>query len=74
MSLRKKLVPNLSSKILREADLEGRIAALVAAIETPKAATLVKDIKLLFKRQPDQEWRSHIEAVVTTILKNRKGG
>jgi hypothetical protein len=45
----------------------------IAGIKPPKAARLTKDIKQLFKREPDREWRDHIEAVAT-ILKNRKGG
>jgi hypothetical protein len=64
---------DLTEQILREADLEGRVAAAIAATRTPKATTLVKDIKALFKREPAREWRDHIKAVVA-ILKNRKGG
>jgi len=45
----------------------------IVGIKPPKAARPTKDIKQLFKREPDREWRDHIEAVAT-ILKNRKGG
>ena len=38
-------------------------AADNAAIRTPDGAKLARDIKRLFKRQPDAEWRAHIEEV-----------
>ncbi len=62
---------DLTEQILREANLEGRVAATIAAIKTPKAATLAKDAKRLFKREPNREWRDHMEAVAAN-LKNRK--
>jgi hypothetical protein len=34
----------------------------VAAIKTPRTATLVKGIKRLFRTEPERDWRAHIEA------------
>jgi hypothetical protein len=48
---------------LREANLEGQVSETIAATKTPDAAKLARDIKRLFKQQPDAEWRNHIEAV-----------
>ena len=53
----------ITERILREANIDGRVAAAIAAIKTPDGAKLAQDIKRLFKRQPDLEWRNHIEAV-----------
>jgi hypothetical protein len=38
-------------------------AADNAAIRTPDGAKPARDIKRLFKRQPDAEWRAHVEEV-----------
>jgi hypothetical protein len=48
---------------LREAGFEDQVANTIAEIKMPNATTLVKDIKGLFKQEPDQSWRDHIEAV-----------
>jgi hypothetical protein len=48
---------------LREANFEGQVAAAIAAIRTPDGAKLARDIARLFERQPDAEWRNHIETV-----------
>jgi hypothetical protein len=69
--IKNKVRAHLTEQILREAGLERRVAATIAAIKTPKAATLAKEIKRLFKREPDREWRDHIEAAAAH-LKIRK--
>ena len=66
-----KVRADLTERILREAGLERRVAAAIAGIKTPNAATLKRDIGQLFKQEPDREWRDHIEAVATA-LKNPK--
>jgi hypothetical protein len=51
----------LIEKILRDAGLEGQVAEAIASIETPDADTLTRGIGKMFKQNPSQEWRSHIE-------------
>ena len=53
----------VTERILREANLDDQVAAVIAAITTPDGAKLAEDIAELFKRQPDAEWREHIEEV-----------
>jgi hypothetical protein len=62
----------ITELILREAKLDDQVKAAVDAIKTPGAATLVKDIKRLFKTEPERDWRSHIEAVATDRTKAKK--
>jgi hypothetical protein len=50
-------------RILREANFEAQVAEAIAAIKMPDGAKLARDIARLFKRQPDAEWRNHIETV-----------
>jgi hypothetical protein len=71
--LERKVRADLTEQILREANFERRVAEAIAGIETPDASTLKRDIKRLFQREPEREWRDHIKAVVAN-LKNRKGG
>lgn len=63
----------LTEQILREANLEGRVADALAKIETPDAATLEQDIRQLFTQEPERAWRDLINAVVAG-LKVRKDG
>ena len=58
-----KVRAEITERILREAKLDDQVAAAVAKIKTPDGAKLARDIAKLFKRQPDAEWRDHIEAV-----------
>jgi hypothetical protein len=50
-------------RVLREADIDGQVADTLANIQTPQPSTLAEGVKELFKRQPDQQWRHHIEEV-----------
>ena len=59
----------LTERILREAGFERQVADTIAKIKTPKATTLAKDIKQMFKREADREWRDHIEAVAKAKTK-----
>jgi hypothetical protein len=52
----------VTERILHEAKLDDQVAAAIAAIPTPDGAKLAQEIAELFKRQPDAEWRDHIEA------------
>jgi hypothetical protein len=58
-----KLQDDIREQILREAGFEERVAEAVAAIEMPTAAALAEGIRELFAREPDREWRAHIEVV-----------
>jgi hypothetical protein len=53
----------ITERILREANIDARVAAAIAEIPTPDGAQLAEDIEQLFERQPDAEWRDHIEEV-----------
>jgi hypothetical protein len=68
-SIEKKARAAITERILREAGFERQVADALAAIKTPKAATLAKDIRKLFKREPDREWRDHIEVVARAKTK-----
>lgn len=57
----------VTENILREARVDDRIAAAIAAITTPDGAKLTRDIKRLFKQQSDREWRDAIEAVASRV-------
>ena len=57
----------ITERILREAGIEDQIADAIAAIKAPGGAKLARDTARLFKRQPDLEWRDHIEAVARAI-------
>ena len=53
----------ITERLLCEAKLDEQVAAAVAKIRTPDGAKLARNTAKLFKRQPDAEWRDHIEAV-----------
>jgi hypothetical protein len=59
----------ITERILREAALDDQVAATIAAIEKPDAATLEQGIRRLFKREPNREWRDHIEVVARKIAR-----
>jgi hypothetical protein len=59
----KKVRAEITERILREADLDGQVAAAVAALELPVGEELARGIEQLFEDRPDAEWRDHIEAV-----------
>ena len=58
-----------TERILREAGLDGQVAATIAAIKQPNAGTLARDTKKLFKQDLSREWRDHIEAVAKFLTK-----
>ena len=58
-----KVRADITERVLREARIDDQVADAVAKIKTPDGAKLARDIAKLFKRQPDAEWRDHIEAV-----------
>ena len=56
-----------TERILREADFEGQVTAAIAAIQKPTAAVIAKGVEQLFAREPDRDWRDHIEAVASLV-------
>jgi hypothetical protein len=63
-----KIRASITERILREAGFEDQVADAIAAIEKPTAAVLTEGITELFKREPDREWRDHIEQVVGNFV------
>ena len=60
--IEKKVRADITARILREAGFEDQVAARIAAIKKPTAATLAKGVRRLFKAEPGREWRDHVEA------------
>jgi hypothetical protein len=60
--LRPKVRAIVTERILREPRVDGQVAAALAAIARPDAATLQAGIEDLFEDAPESEWRDHIEA------------
>jgi hypothetical protein len=63
-----KLRDAVTERILREAGFEDQVADAIAAIRKPSAATLANGIKKLFEREPEREWRDHIETVAEKLV------
>jgi hypothetical protein len=61
--IEEKLRIDITERILREAGFEERVAEAIAATEKPTPAALTEGVLELFEREPDREWRDHIEAV-----------
>ena len=61
-----KVRANITERILREAGLDDQVAEAIAAIEKPTGAVLAEEIEHLFEREPDREWRDHIETIADT--------
>jgi hypothetical protein len=60
----------ITARILREAGFEAQVASAVAAIRKPDQIVLEIGIHDLFRREPDREWRDHIEAVAAELTVN----
>ena len=52
---------------MREAKVDGQVAAALAKIDKPDADSLTEGIEQLFGEKPDAEWRDHIEAVAIEL-------
>src|SRR5262249_61973801 len=61
----------ITERILREAGLDEQVAEAMAAIKKPTATTLEQGIRRLFKREPNREWRDHIDVVAQKIARAR---
>ena len=64
---KKKVRAEITERILREEDLDGQVAAAMAALELPDGDVLARGIEQLFEDQPDAEWRDHVEAVAKEL-------
>jgi hypothetical protein len=62
------------ARILREADVDARVAAALAEIEPPDSTALAEGIEQLFEERPDAEWRDHIEVVATELANAAEDG
>ena len=63
----------ITERILREAKLEDQIRKALKSITRPAPAALKTGIAAMFRSQPEQEWRKHIEAVVTKLIRKSGG-
>jgi hypothetical protein len=68
--IEEKLRADITERILREARIDDQVAEAIAAIEKPTAAALAEGIRELFEREPDREWRDHIEAVANLKIED----
>jgi hypothetical protein len=59
----------IRERILREANFDARVAAALAGITMPDPTTLVNGIERLFTREPERQWRDHIEVVAAECAK-----
>jgi len=64
---KKKVRAEITERILREEDLDGQVAAAMAALELPDGDVLARGIEQLFEDQPDAEWRDHVEAIAKEL-------
>jgi hypothetical protein len=61
----------ITDRILREADLEGQVAAAVARIETPSADRLRRETAAMFEETADSEWRDLIEEAAARAIRDQ---
>jgi hypothetical protein len=57
----------ITQRILREAGFENQVAAAIAAIEWPDLASLQDGIRDLFRREPERQWREHVDAIARDL-------
>ena len=67
--IERKLRADITERILREADVDGQVAAAFARITLPDGETLAQGTVAMFEQNPEFEWRDHVEAEATAILK-----
>jgi hypothetical protein len=68
--LKAKVTNAVTERILREANAEHQIKETLASIKRPSGASLFRDIKAMFEREPEKEWRALID---TEVAKARNG-
>jgi hypothetical protein len=57
--------------ILREADVDARVKAVLATIKLPSAKRLVADMERSLKRDPEIQWSDHNEAAASRLITRR---
>lgn len=70
VKLKAKVTNAVTERILREANAEHQIKETLASIKRPSGASLFRDIKAMFEREPEKEWRALID---TEVAKARNG-
>src|SRR5262249_42317556 len=70
--IKSKVRASITERILREAGSEEQVAAAIAAVKKPAAPALRQGIEEMFEREPEREWRDHIEEVAAE--RTRPGG
>jgi hypothetical protein len=65
--IERKVRADITERILREAGLDAQVTEAIAAIRMPDGAKIERDIKRMFERKADAEWRNHIAAIVRKI-------
>jgi hypothetical protein len=63
-----KVRAQVTERILREANVDAQVDAALARIRLPLSTTLVAGIEKLFSREPDRQWRDHVEAVADELV------
>jgi hypothetical protein len=57
----------ITERVLRQARFEQQVAKALAKIKRPSRAALTAGIKKLFARNPENEWRAHIERLAAKL-------
>jgi hypothetical protein len=65
--LEAKVRNSIRERILREAGFEKQVADTLEAIELPSSVELIDGIKESFTRNPEDEWRKHIDGVADKL-------
>jgi hypothetical protein len=65
--LEAKVRADVQERILREAGFERQVAKALAVIERPTNVALAEGIEELFARDPEREWRDHVESVANEL-------
>ncbi len=70
-SVEAKVRAAITERVLREAGFEDQVAAAIAAINKPSSIILADGIRDLFGREPDRQWREHIEKIARDLKAQR---
>jgi hypothetical protein len=65
--IEQKIRAAVTERILREANVDGQVAAAIAEIESPDSTALSAGVKELLKTTPDAQWRDYIENVANEL-------
>ena len=59
--IERKVRAEIIERILREARVDEQVADAIAVVKMPGGPALARGVAKLFEREPDAEWRDHIE-------------